>query len=61
MARGACTFRQRNVTAACKAVEAAGLSVAGVEIGPDGTIRITTGKPQNMPTENKSEWEGSTL
>jgi hypothetical protein len=62
MSRGPCTFRQRDVTAAVKAAQAAGMQVAGVEIGKDGTIRIVTGTVKDMPTESgKSEWEGSTL
>jgi hypothetical protein len=40
MARGPLTFRQRDVVAAIKAVEAAGHKVARVEIGKDGRIVI---------------------
>lgn len=40
VARGNCTFRQRDVTAAVKAVVAAGREVERVEIEPDGRIRI---------------------
>jgi len=45
MARGSCTFRQRDVTAAIKAVAAAGEKVARVKIDKDGTIVVVTGKP----------------
>jgi hypothetical protein len=38
MSRGRCTFRQRDVTAALKAVVAAGMPVAGVKIDSDGNI-----------------------
>lgn len=38
--RGLCTFRQRDVAAAIRAVEATGKRIARVEIGKDGTIVI---------------------
>jgi hypothetical protein len=44
MARGQCTFRQGDVTKAVKAVIAAGIEVARVEVGPDGRIVVVTGK-----------------
>ena len=40
MARGSCTFRERDVKAAIKAVRAAGEPIAAVEIAPDGKIRV---------------------
>lgn len=40
MARGASTFRQRDVSAAIKATTAAGLPVARVEVDKEGTIVI---------------------
>jgi hypothetical protein len=40
--RGACKFRQCDVTRAVKAVAKAGLAVACVEIAPDGKIVIRT-------------------
>lgn len=45
MSRGRCTFRQRDLTAAVKAVEAAGVGVARVEVDKDGKIIIIPGKP----------------
>lgn len=42
MARGSCNFKQRDVRAAVKAVRDAGANVSGVEVRPDGAIRITT-------------------
>ena len=40
-----------NVRRAIKATEGAGLSVAGVEVATDGTIRVLTGKPPAPTTE----------
>lgn len=37
------TFREADVRRAIKATEGAGLSVAGVEVSRDGTIRVLTG------------------
>jgi hypothetical protein len=50
--RGPCLFRQRDVTKAVRAVKAAGLAVAKVEIGADGKIIVTTGKPSEDPERN---------
>ena len=44
MSRGPATFRQRDLTAAVKAMQAAGCEVARVEIGKDGKIVVVTGK-----------------
>ena len=44
MSRGPATFRQRDLTAAVKAMRAAGCEVARVEIGKDGKIVVVTGK-----------------
>jgi hypothetical protein len=51
--RGRATFRQRDVTAALKAVAAAGLVVARVEITPEGGIVFTTVRPgEDAPAQN---------
>jgi hypothetical protein len=58
MARGTCTFRQRDVTAAVKAVVAAGCKVKRVEIS-DGKIIMVIGEPEK-PTDaadNLNEWD----
>lgn len=45
MARGRRSFRPSDVTAAMRAVEKAGKSVARVRIGPDGVVEVITGAP----------------
>ena len=52
MARGTCTFRQRDVTKAVKAMVAAGVGVARVEIDRDGKIvLISRGLDQALESE----------
>jgi hypothetical protein len=36
MARGSCTFRQRDITRAAKGLRAAGYDVGGVQVNRDG-------------------------
>jgi len=60
MARAPCTFRRRDLTAAVKAMVAAGVEVARVEIGKDGKIVVVTGKSGETPDENgkdENEWD----
>lgn len=52
MSRNPSTFRQRDVTAAIKGVEAAGLPVGRVEIDRAGKIIIITKLPVNPGTDN---------
>jgi len=56
MSRRPCTFRQRDVTKAVRAVVAAGTPVARVEIDPAGRIVIVAGSAlgESMP----NEWDG---
>jgi hypothetical protein len=54
MARAPSTFRQRDVTAAVKAMVAAGLPVARAEIDKDGKIVVVTGKPVADPNTTTS-------
>lgn len=68
MARGTCTFRQRDVTAMLKAVKAAGSTVAKIESDKDGKIVVVlaepiTGAPGEPPekgapvTGARNEWD----
>ncbi len=45
MARASSTFRKRDVTRAVRAVTAAGVHIARVEIGKDGKIVVVTQQP----------------
>jgi hypothetical protein len=59
MPRGPCTFRKRDVKAALKAAQEAGVDVARIEIDRDGKIVVVTGKPNGTPDakEGENEWE----
>jgi hypothetical protein len=67
MARAPSTFRQQDVTRAVKAVAAAGVHIARVEIDTAGTIVIIVADPTiedsklslvfDKPTANTSEWD----
>jgi hypothetical protein len=46
MPKGACAFKQRDVTRALRATVAAGVDVQRVEIDRDGKIVLVTGKPE---------------
>jgi hypothetical protein len=61
MSRGPLTFKQRDVTAAVKAVVAAGVEVARIKIGKDGSIEINTGKPAEFEPEGRgeNEWDAA--
>ena len=65
MPRGTCTFKQRDVTAAVKAVAAAGCRVARVELDRNGKLVLVIG--EHEPSKNgksnepengeKNEWD----
>ena len=57
MSRGPSTFRQRDVTAAMKAVTDAGYEVARVEIGPDGKIIIVPTRVAAAGPVGKNPWD----
>ena len=52
MARAPSTFRQQDVTRAVKAVTAAGVHIARVEIARDGRIVIVTAEAQPAVQDN---------
>jgi hypothetical protein len=58
MPRAPSTFRQQDVTRAVKAVVAAGVDIARVEIDKTGTIRIITVKAEpNGQVREANEWD----
>ena len=62
MPRRPCTFRQQDVTRAVKAVVAAGVGIARVEIDKAGKIVIVsstglTSEPQSDLDKELQEWE----
>jgi hypothetical protein len=57
MARGPCTFRQRDLTAALKAAAAAGAEHVRAEIEPGtGKIIVIIGKPAESE-KARNEWD----
>ena len=59
MARAPSTFRQQDVTRAVKAVTAAGVHIARIEIDKSGKIVIITADPTDQPGEmtEANEWD----
>jgi hypothetical protein len=59
MARAPSTFRQQDVTRAVKAVTAAGVHIARIEIDKAGKIVIITADPTNPSDEmtEANEWD----
>ena len=59
MPRAPSTFRQQDVTRAVKAVAAAGVGIARVEIDKAGTIRIITqsSEQNGQGREEVNEWD----
>jgi hypothetical protein len=55
MPRSPCTFKQRDVTKAVKAVVAAGVQVARVTIDREGKIAVEIGKP--VGSAGRNEWD----
>jgi hypothetical protein len=57
MSRAPCTFKQRDITAAVKAVTAAGVDVARVEVDKSGRIVIVAGKRGESMSNEGSSWD----
>jgi hypothetical protein len=59
MARAPSTFRQQDITKAVKAVAAAGVHIARIEIDKAGKIVIITGGSNDQLTESTetNEWD----
>jgi hypothetical protein len=60
MSRNRTTFRQRDLTAAIKAVERAGHTVERVELGQDGRIILILASPvagSTVPEAEPNEWD----
>jgi hypothetical protein len=55
MSRRPCTFKQRDVTKAVKAIVAAGVQVERVEIDQGGKIVVVTGG--SSESIGKNEWD----
>jgi hypothetical protein len=56
MARGACNFRETDLKRAIKAVLAADLEIARIEIEKDGRIILVPGKPpESQDNESPDE------
>ena len=52
--RGPCRFKKSDVTKATKAVLAAGLPVARIEVDNDGSISIVSGSPVESLQANET-------
>jgi hypothetical protein len=57
MARAACTFRERDVTRAIRAVEAAGKKVRKVEVDKDGKVVIVIEDDDAAVDSERNEWD----
>jgi hypothetical protein len=57
MARTPSTFRQQDVTKAVKAVAAAGVGIARIEIDSSGKIVIITAQRAEMGGAGMNEWD----
>lgn len=61
MPRGACTFRQGDMTKALKALRDAGWVEGRVEVTPDGTLAVVVGKAADPAAaaaqQQANEWD----
>jgi hypothetical protein len=58
MSRAPLSFKQRDLTRAIKAVEAAGLTIARAEVDKDGKIVIVPGRPEAGEQNELDAWIG---
>jgi hypothetical protein len=57
MPRGPCRFRQKDVTRAVRAAQAAGINIGRVEIDPaTGRIAIETNSPSKEEVSDLDKW-----
>jgi hypothetical protein len=60
MGRGLCIFKQRDITKAVKAVAAAGVEIARIEVDRDGRIVVVAGKhADDDGSIDKNEWDAA--
>jgi len=59
VARGALTFRQKDLTRALRATVAAGIAVQRIEIDKDGKITVVAGMPDSdrASGDQHNEWD----
>lgn len=57
MARRPALFKKTDVVRLIEAVRAAGGSVAGVEVMPDGTLRVLETGPTRLPASDFDRYE----
>jgi hypothetical protein len=57
MARAPSTFRQQDVTRAIRAVAAAGMGIARVEVDKAGKITIITSSEERSSDREANEWD----
>jgi hypothetical protein len=55
MSRGPCTFKQRDLAAAAKAMRDAGFEIARVEIDRAGKIVVVPGKPADIEPDKQGD------
>jgi hypothetical protein len=56
MGRAPSTFKKSDITRAVKAIAAAGLSVVGVKISPQGEIEVVTGDRPKQDSSALDNW-----
>jgi hypothetical protein len=57
MPRKASKFTKSEIARAIKAAQSIGLDIAGFEVAPDGTIKVTAGRPSITHNEWDDEHE----